>query len=108
MTTSKKTNALDYIQNTYGQYPEFKAGVEQARENLTIGQIIYDARQEAGLTQSELAKLAGTTQSVISRLEDADYEGYSLPLLNRIAVALHKQIDIRFVPESSKQSQPAL
>jgi hypothetical protein len=41
----------------------------------------------------------GTTQSVISRLEDADYEGHSLPMLQRIAAALHKRLDVRFEPE---------
>ncbi len=53
----------------------------------------------AGLTQAKLAELVGTTQSVISRLEDADYEGHSLSMLQRVAEALHRRIDIRFVPE---------
>ena len=39
-----------------------------------------------------------TTQSVISRLEDADYEGHSLAMLNRIAAALERRVEIRFVP----------
>jgi len=39
-----------------------------------------------------------TTASVISRLEDADYEGHSLAMLNRIAGALHRRVEIRFVP----------
>ena len=44
-----------------------------------------NARTEAGLSQKELAEMIGTTQSVISRLEDADYEGHSLSMLSRIA-----------------------
>jgi DNA-binding XRE family transcriptional regulator len=51
----------------------------------------------AGLTQKQLAKLAGTTPSVISRLEDADYDGHSLAMLRRIAAALDKPVEIRFV-----------
>ena len=35
--------------------------------------------------QKKLAKLVGTTQSVIARLEDADYQGHSLNMLGRIA-----------------------
>ncbi len=36
--------------------------------------------------------------SVICRLEDADYEGHSLPMLNRIAEAMNRRVEIRFVP----------
>jgi predicted transcriptional regulator len=46
------------------------------------------------VTQKELAKLVGTTQSVIARLEDADYEGHALSMLSRIAAALNKRVDI--------------
>jgi hypothetical protein len=45
-----------------------------------------------------LAKLIGTTASVICRLEDADYEGHSLAMLNRIATALNRRVEIHFVP----------
>lgn len=53
---------------------------------------------EAGLTQKDLAKLIGTTPSVVCRLESADYEGHSLAMLRRIAAALKKRVEIRFVP----------
>ncbi len=45
----------------------------------------FDLRKEARLSHKELAVLVGTTQSVFSRLEDADYDGHSLTFLNRIA-----------------------
>jgi hypothetical protein len=45
-----------------------------------------------------LADLVGTTASAICRLEDADYEGHSLAMLNRIAAALKQRVEIRFVP----------
>ena len=46
---------------------EARAGVEQ---DLALGQLIYDLRIEVGLSQRELAERMGTTQSVISRLEE--------------------------------------
>ncbi|MCW0220356.1 MAG: helix-turn-helix domain-containing protein, partial [Prosthecobacter sp.] len=55
-------------------------------------------RTRAGLSQRAFAKLVGTTASVICRLEDADYEGHSMAILNRIAAALDKRVEIRFVP----------
>lgn len=44
-----------------------RAGIEQ---DLALGQLIYDLRTEAELSQRELADRMGTTQSVISRLEE--------------------------------------
>ena len=70
---------------------------------------IRDLRTKAGLTQKQLAKLVGTTHSVISHLEDADYEGHSLAMLDRIAAAMDKRVEIRFVPmRGSSDPSPAL
>ena len=71
--------------------------VEEARNQAKVAQLIYDVRAKAKLTQKELADLVGTTQSVIARLEDADYEGHSLAMLGRIAAALERRVEIRFV-----------
>ena len=60
--------------------------------------IIYEARSSAGLTQAQLAKLVGTRQSVIARLEDADYKGHSLFMLQRIAAALNSRLELHLVP----------
>jgi transcriptional regulator with XRE-family HTH domain len=69
--------------------------VRQEVLNAEIGQLIYDARTKAGLTQKQLADRLGTTQSVISRLESADYEGHSLSMLRRIAEALGQKLELR-------------
>ena len=66
--------------------------------NAEIARKIYQLRTKAGLTQQELAKRVGTSKSVICRLEDADYEGHSLSMLKRIADALDKRVEIRFLP----------
>lgn len=39
----------------------------------------------------------GSTQSVIARLEDADYGGHSLTMLRRIAEAIGYDVEVRFV-----------
>ena len=71
--------------------------LEEERANAAIARQIYSLREKAGLSQRELARLVGTTSSVICRLEDADYEGHSLAMLRRIAGALDKRVEIRFV-----------
>jgi predicted transcriptional regulator len=66
--------------------------------NAEIARNIYKLRTKAGLTQQELADRVGTSKSAICRLEDADYEGHSLSMLKRIAEALDKRVEIRFLP----------
>jgi transcriptional regulator with XRE-family HTH domain len=79
--------------------------IEQEQDNLDIARKIYELRTKARLSQADLAHKVGTTQSVISRLEDADYDGHSLEMLRRIASALEKRVEIRFLP--GRKPQPA-
>jgi ribosome-binding protein aMBF1 (putative translation factor) len=81
---------------------ELRELADQATLNAMVAQLIYNARVRAGLTQGKLAKLIGTRQSVISRLEDADYDGHSLSMLRRIAEALGKRLEVRFVNTTSR------
>jgi DNA-binding XRE family transcriptional regulator len=78
--------------------PDRLAELEEERANAEIARKLLLLRTAVGLSQRELAKLVGTTASVICRLEDADYEGHSLAMLRRIAAALDKRVEIRFLP----------
>ncbi len=92
------SDAIEIIEHEFVRGdPKRRAAIEQAYEDALVGQLIYDARTAAGLTQAQLAKLVGTDQSVISRLEHADYDGHSMSMLRRIAEALGKRVEIRFV-----------
>jgi len=96
-TQKRTSDALVLLDKLTGNSPEMADLIEQERANLDIARKIYELRTKAGFSQAELAKRIGTTQSVISRLEDADYDGHSLALLRRIASALEKRVEIRFV-----------
>lgn len=74
------------------------AKLEKIRADNDVAKKIYGLRMKSGLSQREFAKLVGTTASVICRLEDSDYEGHLLAMLNRIAAALNKRVEIRFLP----------
>lgn len=78
--------------------PEMEAILEEERGKVELSRLVYDFRTQAGLTQKELAQRVGTTASVISRLEDADYNGHSLSMLRRIAAAVGQRVQIRSVP----------
>ncbi len=96
--TKKTTDAVAILDHMAGASPELRRLTEEARINAAVAQLIYAARTRAGLSQAELAERIGTRQSVISRLEDADYEGHSLSMLHRIAAALGQCVEIRFLP----------
>ncbi len=88
-------SAVDILDREFGKDPIYTAGLAEERARLQAARAIYDARTAEGLTQKELARRVGTTQSVIARLEDADYDGHTLKMLNRIAVALDKKVEVR-------------
>jgi predicted transcriptional regulator len=106
-TKTKKKRRIKHKQITDGmkvleelvikQRPEIAQLMEEERVNAEIARQIYQLRTKAKLTQLELARRVGTTASVISRLEDADYEGHSVSMLHRIADALHQRVQVRFV-----------
>jgi ribosome-binding protein aMBF1 (putative translation factor) len=112
MPKKKKRPTADAVAILHRRYynykgkPERLAGLETARANDQVARKIVELRTQAGLSQRQLTKMVGTTASVICRLENADYEGHSLAMLNRIAAALNRRVEIRFVP-AKRQLQSA-
>ena len=100
----RRTNGVEILHRRYvGDDAERKASLQEERVNAGVAQTIYKLRKEAGLTQKALADLVGTTQSVISRLEDADYEGHSLSMLNRIAKSLNQRMVVHMKEKDSNR-----
>ncbi len=104
MAKKKKTttNAVKILHKRYirGNKKQLES-LQRERENLNIAEQIYNLRIQLGLSQKQLADLVGTTQSAISRLEDADYNGHSLAMLRKIGLALHQRVQVQFVPENA-------
>ena len=95
----KTSDAVEILHRRYVRGDAEKlAELERIRADDAVARKIYDLRTKSGLSQRGLAKLVGTSASAICRLEDADYEGHSLAMLNRIAEALDRRVEIRFVP----------
>jgi len=102
MSRKPKSAALrELYDELIGEDPRKRAEYDDTFVSLEAAQLVYDMRTAAGLSQRELAKRVGTTASVICRLEDADYHGHTLALLNRIASALGRQIELRAVPREA-------
>ena len=89
------------IKNAKGKpSAEVRAEVEQ---DLDLGQLMYDLRTEAGLSQRELADRMGTTQSVISRLEEGGGAKNRIDTLARVATALDRHLVLSFPAEITDQ-----
>ena len=105
------TNAVKILHKRYVRGSKKRlASLQRERENLSIAEQIYTLRKQDGLNQTQLAELVGTTQSAISRLEDADYDGHSLAMLRKVGMALGHRVQVKFVPDKklSRESQVRL
>ena len=100
----KSSDAVGILQRRYVRGDAAKlAELDAIRADNDVARKIYELRTKAGISQRALAKMVGTSASAICRLEDADYAGHSLAMLNRIAEALDRRVEIRFVaPRSPK------
>ncbi len=80
-----------YIKNRKSRDPEFANGFDSGYEQFKIGVILKNAREEAGLTQEQLAQKLQTKKSAISRIEN-HAEDIKLSTLEKFAKALGKKL----------------
>lgn len=93
----RKGIPLKEVLNEQLQDPEFKFYFDRWRAVRQVARFVRDARRHAGLTQAELAKRAGTYQTVIARLESGhDSRIPTTDFLERIADALGAKLVISF------------
>jgi ribosome-binding protein aMBF1 (putative translation factor) len=83
----KRDKHSELVEQRARKSPNYRKAFSQALQQIDLALLVREMREDAGLTQSELARKIGTTQSVIARLEDAEYAGHSLTTLERIAAA---------------------
>jgi ribosome-binding protein aMBF1 (putative translation factor) len=91
----------------YSRWQDIKRGAptvsaaarDSVEKDLALGQLIYDMRTEAAISQRELAARMGTTQSVISRLEEGGGARNRLDTLSRVATALGRHLVVSFPHE---------
>ena len=100
---AKTRDAMKIIDKMVGDDAELRQMIADARVSSQVAQMVYDARMSAGLSQKELADLVGTGQSAIARLEDADYEGHSLTMLQRVAEAVNCHVQLSIVPNDDAE-----
>ncbi len=87
MNDMKSIN-FDDVLNKELQNPEFKAEYEALEDEFILAKEVMQLRKNNNLTQKDLAKLAGTSQPAIARLESGNYKNLSLSFIRKVAEAL--------------------
>ena len=76
------------------QNEEFRSEYVRLEDEFALAAQLIEARKRAHLTQEEVAKRMGTTQSVVARLESG-HPMPSLRSLQRYARAVDSKVEIR-------------
>ena len=91
MRTDRHANI---IRERMARSPKYRRVFQETQRQIDLAVLVREMRESASLTQKQLADRIDTTQSVIARLEDAEYTGHSLPLLKRIAAACNVDLKL--------------
>jgi len=83
-----------YIEERKKKDPDFAEGFESGYEQFKIGVMLKQAREEAGLTQEELARRLDTKKTAISRIEN-HAEDIKLSTLEKFADAIGKRLILK-------------
>ncbi len=81
----KRDKHSEFVEQRARKSATYRKTFGRTLHQVDLALLVREMREDAKLTQAELARKVGTTQSVIARLEDAEYTGHSLTMLERVA-----------------------
>ena len=87
------SDAQQYITKRKARDHEFAEHFEEGYQAFKIGVLLKQAREEARLTQQDIAQQLNLDRATISRVENHS-EDMKLSILERVAGVLGKRIDI--------------
>ena len=88
-----------HIEEEYKKSRDFRKAYDEEVVLLKVAYKISQLRKQRNITQGDLAKMIGTTQQTISRLEDSKNTQITLHTLTRVAMALKARLSIELVPQ---------
>jgi len=95
---NKPKTLMEKIRQDLAADPELNELFQKELAALKLAEQIQAARQSAKLSQAGLAERIGTKQAGVARMERADYTGYTVTTLAKIAAATGSRLDVRLVP----------
>ena len=91
-------DALLMLDRLTGDDSSLRATIQEEILNSHVASLVYNARLQAGLTQDRLADRIGVETVVIADVEEADYDGSAIAVLQRVAAALDQEVKISLSP----------
>jgi transcriptional regulator with XRE-family HTH domain len=86
------TSFKEFLKEQFKRDNDFENDFYKGLEKCRIAIEIAAFREKEGITQVELARRVGTSQSAIARMENADYQNYSIRTLRKIAEVLDLEL----------------
>ena len=94
---AKVKNDLDRsIKRWKKKNPDLAVSFEDGYESFKIGVLLKRTRQDAGVSQTELAAMINTKRTAISRLEN-HAQDVKLSTIEKVARALGKHVEVHIV-----------
>ncbi|OIP72247.1 MAG: transcriptional regulator [Oscillatoriales cyanobacterium CG2_30_40_61] len=93
----KTTDGITIINSLINDDADLQQMITESYINAEIGQLIYDTRIKEKVTAKELADIIGIQESVILDLEEGDYEGNALIILEKVAKVFQQRIQVQLI-----------
>jgi ribosome-binding protein aMBF1 (putative translation factor) len=97
MVVQKRKNMMEEIREELAQDRDLNATYQRELARLRVANQIAVLRARSGMSQAELAAKIGTKQAGVARMERANYTGYTMGTLAKIAAAMGAHLEVRFV-----------
>jgi len=111
MTTQRQTRYQAWREGLRAN-PEYQAIYEEEAAKSALWLQLVEARQQAGLTQQELAQRLGVSQAQVARMEKRGYDAYTLTSLRRYVSALGDdfslEVEVRRHDKPVDESLPSM
>lgn len=104
----KRDQHAEFVQERMKRSGRYRRAYAKHGRRLDLALLVLRMRETAGLTQAELAERAGTTQSAIARLEDAEYTAHSLQTIEKIAEACGVSLTLRAAKKAKLELEVSL
>ena len=101
----RKTDFMKWVDSELDADPRLARQVEDLVLEMKLEQQIVALREKRGLTQRQLAKLLGTSQPYVAKLESGRVKNLGVRTLVKCARALGASVSIRMVPDRPRRSR---